>query len=129
MQRMTISILLLVLPTLFACTREDETPRQESATQTTIVQGTPEQELQMLRSDIQSLKVELTQNGKYSCCIQDACNYCLLHEGECPCLDELESGRHVCVECYAGWQQGKGVAEGINKEEVSTSFAKHEHKQ
>lgn len=127
MQRITIAILLLGLATLFACTREAETPPQESATQTAVVQETPEQKLQGIRANIQALKVELAQARKYSCCIQDGCNYCLLHEGSCPCLSELESGRHVCVECYAGWQQGKGAAEGITKEEVTTSFVKHEH--
>jgi len=123
-----ITILLLGLAGLVACAREAESPRQETTSQTMVVQKTPEQKLEAVRSDIQALKVELAQAKKYSCCIQDGCNMCLLHEGSCPCQHELESGRHVCVECYAGWQQNKGAAEEIKKEEVTTSFVKHEHK-
>jgi len=128
MQRILIAILLLGLGSLIGCARDEESPRQEATPQTMGVQKTPEQKLEAVRSDIQALKVELAQAQKYSCCIQDGCNMCLLQEGSCPCQSELESGRHVCVECYAGWQQDKGAAEAIKKEEVTTSFVKHEHK-
>jgi len=127
MQRMIIVILLLGLASLIGCAREEETPRQETTPQTMAVQKTSEQKLEAVRTDIQSLKVELAQAGKYSCCIQDGCNMCLLQEASCPCESELKNGRHVCVECYSGWQQGKGELQGIKKEEVSTSFVKHEH--
>ena len=128
MQRILIAILSLGLASLIGCTRDEEAPPQETTPQTMAVQKNPEQKLEAVRSDIQALKVELAQAQKYSCCIQGGCNMCLLQEGSCPCQNELESGRHVCVECYAGWQQGKGAAEGVKKEEVTTSFVKHEHK-
>jgi hypothetical protein len=123
-----ITILLVGLTSIFSCAREAESPQQEATIETAVAQKTPEQKLEAVSADIQALKVELAQANKYSCCIQDGCNMCLLHEGSCPCQSELESGRHVCVECYAGWQQGKGAATGITKEEVTTSFVKHEHK-
>jgi hypothetical protein len=127
MHRISIFGLLLTLTSLFACAREAERPQQEVTAEAVVVQKTPEQKLEAVRADIQTLKVELAQAGKYSCCIQDGCNMCLLHEASCPCQKELESGRHVCMECYAGWQQGKGAIEGIKSEAVTTSFVKHEH--
>ncbi len=127
MHRIIIFSLLLGLAGLLACARENEVPKQKATSQVATIQKTSEQKLQEIRADLQMLKAELSETGKYACCIQDGCNMCLLHEGSCPCQHELESGRHVCVECYAGWQQGKGAAEGIKKEEVTTSFVKHEH--
>ena len=73
-------------------------------------------------------KEKLIQEGKYNCCIKEACNYCALQEASCPCYKELKAGEHVCIECYAGWQQGKGAVENIRKEDVKTDFLKHEHK-
>jgi hypothetical protein len=128
MRRIILTILLAALASFFSCAREIESPRQEASAQTAVVQKTPEQKLEAIRADIQALKVELAQAQKYSCCIQDGCNMCLLQEGSCPCQSELESGRHVCVECYSGWQQDKGAIQGITKKEVTTSFVKHEHK-
>ncbi len=128
MLRIKLFGLLLSLTSLFACARESEKEQQGPTTQTAVVQKTPEQKLEEVRADIQTLKVELAQTQKYSCCIQDGCNMCLLQEGSCPCESELESGRHVCVECYSGWQQDKGAIQGITKKEVTTSFVKHEHK-
>ncbi|MCK6558235.1 hypothetical protein HUU39_12410 [candidate division KSB1 bacterium] len=127
MKRLTIVNWLLALMFLAACTKETETP-PGSTSQPPAVAKTPEQKLEDVRADIKALKTELAQAGKYFCCIQEPCNFCLLHEGSCPCLHELESGEHVCVECYTGWQQDKGIVKGIKKEQVTTSFVKHEHK-
>lgn len=128
MQRVINAILLFGMMSIFACAKETETPKQEAPSQMTAVRKTSEEKLQNVRADIQALKVELAQAKKYSCCIQDGCNMCLLQEGSCPCQSVLQSGEHVCVECYAGWQQDKGAIQGITKEEVTTSFVKHEHK-
>jgi len=128
MQRATTAILLLGIAGLLACTREAEAPHQGALSQETRSASSADQKLQVIRADIQALKTELGQAGEYSCCIQEGCSMCLLHEGACPCKHELEGGRHVCVECYAGWQQGKGAVQGISKEAVTTSFVKHEHK-
>ncbi len=63
----------------------------------------PESTLAKVKHEIQELKTALAQKGKYSCCIQEPCNYCLFHEGSCPCYDEVKAGEHICIECYAGW--------------------------
>ncbi|MBI1807379.1 MAG: hypothetical protein HYR76_10050 [Ignavibacteria bacterium] len=72
-------------------------------------------------------KKKLAQEDKYDCCIEDDCDYCALHEGSCSCASDLKKGDHVCLECYAGWQQGKGDVPNIKKENVTTSLLKHEH--
>jgi len=87
----------------------------------------PEVTLDKVKADIQELKAKLAPEGKYACCIDESCNYCLLHEGECDCAKDLQKGEHVCVECYAGWQQGKGNIPKITKEQVKTDFVEHKH--
>lgn len=79
------------------------------------------------KEKLSEAKERLIQDGKYSCCIKDPCNYCALHESSCLCFNDLKEGRHVCIECYAGWQQEKGAVENIKKESVKTDFVKHEH--
>lgn len=129
MKPITRIFLLLALASFFACSRETETPKQEAASPpATDAPKSSEEKLQDIHANIKALKTELAQDGKYVCCIDESCNFCLLHEGSCPCLKELENGEHVCVECYAGWQQDRGIAKNIKKEQVTTSFLKHEHK-
>ncbi|MBI3364760.1 MAG: hypothetical protein HY033_07625 [Ignavibacteriae bacterium] len=72
-------------------------------------------------------KTALAAEGKYDCCMEDACDYCALHEGSCSCAPDLKKGNHVCLECYAGWQQGKGDVPNIKKENVTTDVIHHEH--
>ena len=80
-----------------------------------------------VRSDLNDAKETLAEEGNYVCCIEESCDYCALNEGSCPCYNELKAGRHVCIECYAGWQQGMGADPKIKKESVTTSFVGHEH--
>ena len=84
--------------------------------------------IEKIKSDLAQAKVTLTQEGKYNCCIKDPCNFCALHESSCDCYTDLKKGEHVCIECYAGWQQGNGSDEKIKKENVKTSFVQHSHK-
>ena len=79
------------------------------------------------KSKLQEAKAKLTKEGKYGCCIKDPCNMCALTHGDCDCYNDLKKGEHVCIECYAGWQQGKGADETIKKENVKTSVVHHEH--
>lgn len=79
------------------------------------------------RAALDDAKITLVKEGKYACCIKDGCDYCALHEASCSCYEDLKAGRHVCTECYSGWQQGKGMDPEIKKENVTTSFVGHEH--
>jgi hypothetical protein len=80
------------------------------------------------KQKLKEAKTSLAGEGKYDCCIEDACDYCALHEGSCSCAPDLKKGNHVCLECYAGWQQGKGDVLNIKKENVTTDVIQHEHK-
>ena len=116
-----ISISLTVL--IVSCMKEEpesKVQKQELRTGATLLTEAKEK--------LTEAKEKLTQEGKYNCCITDACNYCALNEGSCPCYKELKAGEHVCVECYAGWQQGKGADKTIRKEDVKTDFVRHAHK-
>ena len=78
--------------------------------------------MEKVKSDIESLKMKLAPEGKYACCIDEGCNFCLLHRGECDCAKDLQKGEKVCIECYVGWQEGKGNIPSIKKDQVKTKF-------
>jgi len=99
-----------------------ETPVQKEDTKTGAVL------LAEAKEKLNIAKEKLMQEGKYNCCIKEACNYCALQEASCPCYKELKAGEQVCIECYAGWQQGKGGDDTMKKEDVRTDFVRHEHK-
>jgi hypothetical protein len=83
--------------------------------------------VEKVKAEIQTLKMQLAPEGKYACCIDEPCDHCLLHKGECDCAKDLRKGERVCIECYAGWQQGKGNIPEIKKEQVKTDFVSHKH--
>lgn len=80
------------------------------------------------KEKLAAAKAKLAQEGKYDCCIGDPCNHCALMESSCACADEVKQGEAVCNECYAGWQEGKGVVRGVKKENVKADFMVHEEK-
>ena len=83
--------------------------------------------IKRVRAALDEAKQNLADEHKYNCCVKPACDFCALQEESCPCYDELKAGEHVCIECYAGWQQGRGMDPEVKKESVTTSFLKHEH--
>jgi len=117
-------ILLALCVLILGCEQQS----REGAKEQTLSQAqAADVTLEKVKADIQQIKMKLAPEGKYACCIDDACNYCLLHEGECDCAKDLQKGEHVCIECYAGWQQGKGNIPKIKKEQVKTDFVEHKH--
>ena len=80
-----------------------------------------------VRKSLQKAKTKLAEEGKYGCCIKEPCNLCALAHSNCDCYYDLKKGEHVCIECYAGWQQGNGADKTIKKENVKTSTIHHEH--
>lgn len=112
-------IIIVLCVIAFGCQQES----RQQAKETSITQGdTSAVTVEKVKSDIQSLKMKLAPEGKYACCIDEGCNFCLLHRGECDCAKDLQKGEKVCIECYVGWQEGKGNIPSIKKDQVKTKF-------
>ena len=62
-------------------------------------------------------KFKLMKDGKYECCIDEACDMCIKHGG-CNCKDAVLKGTPVCGECYDGWVKGKGDVKGKTIKDV-----------
>jgi hypothetical protein len=89
--------------------------------------STANEKISQARSLLAEAKRELTEEGKYSCCIKDPCDRCALDHQSCPCADEVKAGKSVCPDCYAGWQRGDGIVPGVKAEKVKGSFHSHKH--
>ena len=79
---------------------------------------TVEQSLENINSELNLVKAELTKEGRYDCCIQPGCDWCVLHEGECECHDNVKAGKEVCPGCGLGWHNGSGVVQGVKTSQV-----------
>ena len=120
MRRIVLAICVVVI----GCQQQARQPAKEDAS---TKRDTSAMTIAKVRADIQTLKMQLAPEGKYACCIDESCDFCLLHEGECECAKDLQKGKHVCIECYAGWQQGRGNIPKIKKGDVKTDFVVHKH--
>jgi hypothetical protein len=64
-----------------------------------------------MKQDIQG---ELLSQGKYKCCLEKPCTYCIEKtpghgEGaECSCLEDVVNGVHPCGECIGEILEGHG---------------------
>jgi len=79
-------------------------------------------DMQMKKSLINvnsNLKSKLIDEGKYKCCLENPCSYCLLEDEiktetfngkvlECECLVEIMNGEHPCGECIGEILEGNG---------------------
>lgn len=80
---------------------------------------------------------ELMAKGKYRCCLEKPCTYCIEKtpkhgEGaECSCLEDIVNGRHPCGECIGEILEGHGnpylvdyfapaIAEEVGEEHLET---------
>lgn len=130
MKQISRYALLLLAIVLISCQKEE--PKRPPQKQESITQKEESKTGAMLLAEskdkLKEAKRTLAQEGKYECCMEDECDYCALHEGSCSCAPDLKKGEHVCVECYVGWQQGKGDVPNIKKDNVTTDLIKHEHK-
>lgn len=87
---------------------------------------TQDQRLGNIKAELSLLKSELAEKGNYSCCVQPACDWCLLYEGSCQCYNGIKAGKEVCAGCGLGWHNGKGVVKGIDAKKVKWNIT-HEH--
>ena len=126
-----IASFLLSLFGVMSC-RHEKPEQPKPAPTPTLTQGqkiTGSAMMVEAKEKLYNAKAKLTQEDKYNCCLKEPCNMCALEDGECDCYKDLKTGKSVCVECYAGWQQGNGADENIKKEHVTTDVVKHEHHQ
>ncbi|MFQ5531866.1 MAG: hypothetical protein ACE5ES_04585 [Candidatus Nanoarchaeia archaeon] len=62
----------------------------------------------------QEIRGEMLSNGKYRCCLEKPCVYCIEKtpghgEGaECSCLEDVVNGVHPCGECIGEILEGHG---------------------
>lgn len=78
-----------------------------------------DQQLAVVRGEVQATKRRLREQGKYDCCVMPACNQCLLQHGECHCRHAVEKeGGPCCGECTEAWLEGRGMIEGIDAWEL-----------
>ncbi|HEX5758725.1 MAG TPA: hypothetical protein VF121_05985 [Thermoanaerobaculia bacterium] len=74
--------------------------------------------LAAVRGEVEAVKRALHAEGKYACCVEPACNQCLLEYGECHCREAVAENGPCCGECTEAWLEGRGVVEGIDPWEL-----------
>jgi hypothetical protein len=105
--RLLSTLVLLITLSLAGCA-----PPQEEA------ELTADEKIEQMNTWLGDLKMELSMEGQYACCLQRGCNECILAHGSCPCYNNLQEGRPVCGECYAGWQKGEGIDNEFTADDV-----------
>ena len=83
-------------------------------------------DLKQARMLMDTAKMKLSEQGKYSCCIKapkeakgTGCDLCAKENGSCNCGANLAAGKGVCGECLGGWKTGKGIFPGIKAKDVT----------
>ncbi len=74
--------------------------------------------VKQVRILLKRAKRELTKAGKYECCIEPGCDFCVLTLGECPCAETLKKQGIACPECTGGWRVGHGSVHGVEPSQV-----------
>lgn len=57
-----------------------------------------------------NIRGKLEMEGKYDCCLEKPCSYCI-KETECTCRQDILNGEHPCGECIGEILEGHGLAE------------------
>ena len=50
--------------------------------------------------------------------MKPACRQCALNAGECHCRRVIDANGPCCGECTQAWVEGRGVTEGVDREQV-----------
>lgn len=59
----------------------------------------------------EELKLSLIEQGRYKCCLEKPCSYCLEHTEKqlvCDCLEDVMEGKAPCGECIGEILEGEG---------------------
>ncbi len=87
----------------------------------------PKEKIEQAKQLLSEAKKALMTDGKYNCCIKDACDRCALDHQNCDCANDVKAGKAVCPDCYAGWQRGDGNVPGVSAKNVKISSHSHKH--
>lgn len=84
---------------------------------------TDDPELKKVRSNLKAIKTRLNREGKYDCCIHNACNWCALYMGHCSCqhLVKQKGNEKSCPECAAAWNRKQGNIPGIDPKAIEVT--------
>ena len=85
------------------------------------------QKIEQAKTLLSEAKQALQDDGKYDCCIKEACDACALAHQNCNCRKAVKSDKPVCPECYAGWQRGEGRVSGVDPNQVKLGSHGHKH--
>ncbi len=114
----TLFIFMVLSGVLFigSCTQEPTPEPQQTAVAT----------LEQVKGELEKVKMAVANEGDYLCCVEPACDWCLLKEGECTCRINLEEGEEVCAGCGLGWHNGNGIIDGVKAGDVKWNIS-HSH--
>jgi hypothetical protein len=79
---------------------------------------TEDQQIARIRGEVEEVKTDLHQQGRYECCVEPACTECLLKFGECHCREAVRQEGPCCGECTEAWIEGRGTVEGVTAWEL-----------
>ena len=82
--------------------------------------------LEQVKADLAEVKMAVANEGDYLCCVEPACDWCLLKEGTCACRENLEAKKEVCAGCGLGWHNDQGAVDGVKASDVKWNIA-HSH--
>lgn len=79
---------------------------------------TADQQIARIRGEVEEVKTDLHQQGRYECCVHPTCTECLLNHGECHCREAVRKEGPCCGECTEAWIEGRGTVEGVTAWEL-----------
>jgi len=126
LRKLVIWVVLQIIIVAFISCESGKKQDESAETTNQRAELSAEQRLQTIKSHLKRVKADLSMEGDYDCCIQPGCDWCVLHEDECECHDNLTAGKEVCPGCGLGWHNGKGVVKGVEASQVKWNIT-HEH--
>ena len=111
-----------------ACGQEPAQQEQPAEPEPIPVVASPAERIEQVKTDLEDIKLAVADEGTYLCCVEPACDWCLLHEGECKCRKNLVAKKEVCPGCGLGWHNGQGTVGGVKASQVKWDIA-HSHEE
>lgn len=126
LQRFHLVLTLMALSGILLISACGQEPVQQISEPPVESQSPAPASLEQVKADLEEVKMAVANEGNYLCCVKPACSWCLLHEGECKCRENLEAKKEVCAGCGLGWHNGEGVVDGVKASEVKWNIS-HAH--
>jgi hypothetical protein len=61
------------------------------------VDASPKDKIELAKQLLEEAKKALMNDGKYDCCIKDACDRCALDHQNCDCATDVKAGRQFVL--------------------------------